>query len=193
MNSRLKTVAILFVLAATAGCGGAARTPPPGRPPTFTPPAWVDKPIKGCAVGSARDRGLKRLARKAAVAHARDELARQMRVFVQSMMKDYQRSHHDGKGKPLEEQNVVSVSRGIVDQVMAGTRTVKVEAAGPTVYALACLDPRTFASSIGRMKKLDDRIKRAMKRRAAEEFRNTAKRIDRVTGRKVGKKKPTAR
>jgi hypothetical protein len=137
-----------------AGCGSApakveklAQAPdcvfPNSREPA---PGWIcDQPVEGMsvtAVGSAAksDAGISFMKQMAST-DARVQLAQNMRVQVQNMIKQYAETTGAGSKETVDRVNT-SVTKQITDQSLQGTRIVK-SITGPdgTLYVLVGLDP----------------------------------------------------
>ena len=73
-------------------------------------PTWVLNPPDACAVGIQKFRGNLNLAKSAAIASGRDELARQLNTKVEGMIKQYQSDGGTADGDFSEDQ-VSQVSR----------------------------------------------------------------------------------
>jgi len=167
------------------GCGGAQKnTPETVEKATSSggEPQWVGNPPKGCAAGSSKVRGIRSIASKAAVAHARDELTRQLKTVVQGMIKSYQRMG-EADGKDFAEEDTTAVTRQIVDQTMVGTRKVREQKVGNEIFSLVCLDLETFANAFEKMNKADETMRKALKKRAEEEFKDLDAQIEKIKNR----------
>lgn len=108
-------------------------------------PGWVcDQPVEGlpvAAVGSAAksDAGLDFMKQMAATS-ARVQLAQNMKVQVQNMIKQYAETTGAGNKETVDRVNT-SVTKQITDQTMQGTKILK-SRVGPdgTLYVLVGLD-----------------------------------------------------
>lgn len=184
MRKNITVLAALLSFAFVISCG------PPKDPVTGggggggggAEPGWVGNPPKGCAAGSSKLRGIKDIARKAAVASARDELARQLKTHVAGMIKTYQNSA-EAEGQQMAEEDITAVSRQVVDQTMVGTRTVRTQIMEGEMYGLVCLDTETFSGAFDKMNKMNDKMKTALKKRADAEFKDMDKQIEKLRAR----------
>jgi len=166
MRKILQSVVILVALA-VCSCGGGAKQLDGG---TYDgAPEWYDNPTKGCGVGSVKYRGIKDLARKTAIAAAREELAAQLKAVTQGMVKNYQQQG-ETDAQPFTEELQTRVSREVVDQTMVGSRVAATALRGEEFYSMVCLDPETFADAFDRMKSLSGKQREALKSRAKAEF-----------------------
>ena len=182
MKNACQMIAGLLSLSLVVACGGPQTGTTTPAPQGGAEPDWVGNPIKGCAPGSAKNRGIRDLARKAAIASARDELTRQLKVTVQGMIKAYKAMVETG-GKDFAEEDTRSVTRQVVDQTMVGTRTVKTQLLGKEMYALVCLDPDTFAKAFEQMNKADEKMRAALKQRAEKEFHDLDTQLEKLKAR----------
>lgn len=189
----MRTVSILIVASALAA--GCSRTPEPQTNPFAAElvgaPKWVlgdcrtafDDDEVICGVGSVDGTANLGLARSSATARARTDIARQLQVKVQAMLKDYQATVTGGEefGKAAsDEQLIQDVSRQITDQSLSGTRLVDSWiSGGGTYYALVSLDVPAFLDALSGMGALDVEVRRAVESRAAQAFAE----LDQATGR----------
>lgn len=142
-------------------------------------PSWVTNPVKGCGVGSAKYRGIRDLTRKAAIASARDDLARQLKVKVEGMIKTYQAMGEAG-GKEFSEEQTTRVSRNIVSTTLVGTIPKKNALIDKDYYSLVCLDPAVFADAFDKMNEMSSKMREALKKRATAEFADLDKQLERL-------------
>lgn len=125
-----------------------------------------------CGAGSVSGMTNVALARSAAEARARTELARSLQVRVKSMLKDYQAATQGGPdGKADSEQHIEDVSKQITDVTLSGTRLQDsfVSDTG-TFWALVVLDVEPFKQSLSGMKDLDERVRSGIIQRADRAF-----------------------
>jgi hypothetical protein len=125
-----------------------------------------------CGTGSVSGMTNVALARSAAEARARTELARSLQTRVKAMLKDYQAATQGGpENKTASEQHIEDVSKQITDQSLSGTRLEDtwISNAG-TFWALVVLDTDAFKDSLNNMKQLDDHIRAAIVKRADKAF-----------------------
>lgn len=147
-------------------------------------PTWViegchgfagePEPTKLCGVGSFKGSSNISLARTAAMARGRTEIARSLGVKVRSMLKDYQATTSGGAefGEAAsDEQHVVDVSKQITDISLTGTeiRDTWISNSG-TYYTLMVLDVEQFEASVHGMKRLSESVRRAITERAEAAF-----------------------
>ena len=84
-------------------------------------PDWYMKGTPGCAVGSQKFRGNLSLAESGAIGKARTKLARQFKVDVKGMLKQYASEGGTEKGD-MSEELTEDVTRQITDMSLMGTR-----------------------------------------------------------------------
>ncbi len=151
MSNRLNLLAVT----AAALLVGACAAPPAQKvaecvfPNSNQPaPGWIcDAPVEGMAVtavGSAvkSDAGLDFMKQMASTA-ARVQLAQQMQVQVENMIKQYAETTGAGSRETVDRVNT-SVTKQITSQTLQGTRIVR-SLQGPdgTLYVLVGADPAT--------------------------------------------------
>jgi hypothetical protein len=147
-------------------------------------PNWVIKGCQGfdgeaegaklCGVGSFKGSSNISLARTAAMARGRTEIARSLGVKVRSMLKDYQATTTGGAefGEAAsDEQHVVDVSKQITDISLTGTeiQDTWISNSG-TYYTLMVLDVEQFEKSVNGMKRLSETVRQAIVERAEAAF-----------------------
>lgn len=146
-------------------------------------PAWV---VKGCVnyYGNRKDvlcgvggvSGTRNipLAREAAVARGRTEVARSLQVVVESMLKDYQATSTGGEAfgqAANDEQMIENVARQITDISINGTRMDEIWVSpNGTLYALVSVDLEGFKGAVQKMSQLDEGVRRAVEQRAEHAF-----------------------
>ena len=167
--SFISCAAVLFL-----GCGG-DQVKAGGDPL----PEWFTATPEGCATGVQKFRGNLSLAKAGSIGKGRTELARQFKVQVKAMLKQYASEGGTDKGDFSEEQTD-DVSRQLTDMSLSGTRAVKTHVSQGTTqrfYTLVCVDPDKLAESLDKMKQLDAKARSALKARA----KSTFKELDRFT------------
>ncbi len=125
-----------------------------------------------CGTGSVQGMSNLGLARSAAEARARTELARTLQVRVKSMIKDYQAATQGGADQQTaSEQHIEDVSRQITDVTLSGSRleTTFVSETG-TFWALVVLDADAFKASLKDEKNLDEAVREGIIERADKAF-----------------------
>ncbi len=147
-------------------------------------PEWViqgcsgfsgeSKSTKLCGVGSFNGSRNVTLARTAAMARGRTEIARSLGLKVRSMLKDYQATTTGGAEfgtAANDEQHVVDVSKQITDMSLTGTeiKDTWISNSG-TYYTLMVLDVEKFEQSVGQMKQLSETLRKAITDRAEQAF-----------------------
>jgi hypothetical protein len=136
-----------------------------------------------CGVGGAAGTRNIPLARDAAVARGRTELARSLQVMVQSMLKDYQATTTGGEAfgeAANDEQHIENVSRQITDISLSGTRLEDTWISkNGTLYALVIIDIEAFKGAVSRMGQLNEQVRQAVEQRAQRAFED----LDRQLGR----------
>jgi hypothetical protein len=135
-----------------------------------------------CGVGSFAGSKNISLARTAAMARGRTEIARSLGVKVKAMLKDYQSTTTGGEQfgtSANDEQQIVDVSKQITDMSLTGTevKDTWVSRSG-TYYALMVLDLERFENSVERMDRLDEGVRKAITKRAKESFGELSDEID---------------
>ncbi len=108
-------------------------------------PLWVcDAPVEGMAVGAVgsatkSDAGVAFMKQMAAT-EARVQLAQNMRVQVQNMIKQYAETTGAGSKETVDRVNT-SVTKQITDQTLQGTKIFRsIQAPDGTMYVLVGLD-----------------------------------------------------
>ncbi len=177
-NSLAKWVAAAAV---ATGCATAA----PVKPSTSFDgaPEWYNDVPAMCGVGSAKHRGVRDLTREASVTAARKDLAKQIQVKIQGMLKDYARQG-EAEGKEFAEQDQTRVSRDLVDANMSGTRVVKSAMIEGELYSMVCLDVNAFAGALQNMKQLSNQAQAFLKARADAAFDDMDKQLDKQNAQK---------
>ena len=142
---------ILFavIAAGVAGCGStptkvlAGCTFPNSKEPA---PGWVcDEPVEGMAVtavgSAAKSDAGHDFMKQMATTGARVQLAQNMKVQVQNMIKQYVETTGAASKETVDRVNT-SVTKQITDQSLSGTRVIR-SATGPdgTLHVLVGLDP----------------------------------------------------
>lgn len=114
--------------------------------PTLAAPGWIcDQPVEGVAVssvGSAEKSGAGvNFMKDMAAASARTELARNMKVHVANMVKQYVETTGSGDSETVDRVNT-SVTKQITDQSIVGSRIYRsnVNPETGTMYVLIGID-----------------------------------------------------
>lgn len=172
-----------------SGCGGNSQLVGQGNRP-----AWIDKGGKAFAgeeakglygVGISQGINNESLARQASDGRARTELAKNLQVTIQAMLKDYQASTTAGDmKKSSEEQYVESTSKTIVDTTLSGVEIVDRWKApdSDSYYSLAKLSADDLKKNLDSMKELDAAVRDYVKANAAKAFEDLDKNIDKQRG-----------
>lgn len=145
-------------------------------------PEWVDSPPVGCGVGSTKYRGNRSIAREAATTRARADLARQVEILVQGMLKDYQ-AQGEAAGKDFTEERVTSVSRQLTEQSLKGSRPIAnyLTTQEPReFYSLICLDPAGLAKVMETSTALSGNEREGLKSRAEAEMAEMETQLDAI-------------
>jgi hypothetical protein len=184
-SSIIQTRIILSTATAVAllalGCASGS-SPQDVMPNEFAgAPEWVIQGCHGdsdpkelCGVGSFKGSSNISLARTAAMARGRTEIARSLGVKVRSMLKDYQATTTGGAEfgtAASDEQHVVDVSKQITDISLTGTeiQDTWISNSG-TYYTLMVLDVEKFEESVNGMKRLSETVREAIVERAEAAF-----------------------
>jgi hypothetical protein len=115
---------------------------------TVEAPGWVcDQPVPGIAVGavgSTQKSGAgMSFMREMAGTSARAELARQMKVQVQGMIKQYAETTGAGDAETVDRVNT-SVTKQITNESLGGTKIMRsIQAPDGTLYVLVGVDEST--------------------------------------------------
>ena len=172
-----RTLLIGIAALAMSACGTTGQQYEAGDAPKL--PAFVLNQPAGCGVGSAKFRGNINLARAAAVSSARADLSRQLKTQINALLKRYQQEG-EVDGKDMTEETITSVSKDVTSMSVVGTRATMTKVMEGNLHALVCLDPETFASSFERMNKLSESQRAALKKRAAAEFDDLDREIEKL-------------
>lgn len=147
-----KFTCLLFSAVTLLGFAGCSTPPPPAKvaeckfPGSDKPaPSWIcDAPVEGVAVGAVgttakSDAGLSFMKQMAAT-DARVQLAQNMKVQVQNMIKQYAETT-GAAGKETVDRVNTSVTKQITDQSLVGTKVFR-SVVGPdgAMYVLVGLD-----------------------------------------------------
>lgn len=147
MSHRFHSVAALAGVLLVSACSAPHKVAECVFPKSNQPaPGWIcDQPVEGLAVsamGSATpsQAGLDFMKQMAATA-ARVQLAQQMRIEVENMIKQYAETTGAGGSETVDRVNT-AVTKQITSQSLQGTRIVR-SLQGPdgTLYVLVGLDP----------------------------------------------------
>jgi hypothetical protein len=115
---------------------------------TVEAPGWVcDQPVPGVSVGAVgstqKSAAGMSFMREMAATSARAELARQMKVQVQGMIKQYAETTGAGDAETVDRVNT-SVTKQITNESLAGTKIMRsIQAPDGTLYVLVGLDEST--------------------------------------------------
>jgi len=147
-------------------------------------PDWVVKSCNAyfgekqsviCGLGSTGGTRNITLARNAAIANGRNEIARSLQVKVKAMLKQYMATTTGGENYGTaadDEQHIVDVSKQVTAMTLAGTRHVDTWVSKKnTLYALVVLDVDAFKDSLKQMTQLDAKLKEAIIQRADKAFK----------------------
>ena len=165
--------------AALFACGGSEMT---AKVETSDIPKWALTPPGACGVGISKVRGNLGMAQKTSEARGRDALARQLQTKVQGMIKDYQQSG-EAEAKDFTEELTTQVSRQLVDTTLIGTSTRLAHVSDDTpqqYFALVCLQPEAFIGAFEKMNELSGKQRQALKQRAALEFEDLDKQLQKL-------------
>jgi hypothetical protein len=132
-----------------------------------------------CGVGAVTGTKNVSLQRTAAEGRARTAIARALNVKVKSMLKDYQATVTGGKAFKEandDEQYIADVAKQLTDISVSGTKTEDTWMSGTnTLYALVSLDIKAFKESLGKVKALNEEVKKAVEERATAAFKELDK------------------
>lgn len=115
---------------------------------TVEAPGWVcDQPVPGIAVGAVgstqKSAAGMSFMREMAGTSARAELARQMKVQVQGMIKQYAETTGAGDSETVDRVNT-SVTKQITNESLGGTKIMRsIQAPDGTLYVLVGVDEST--------------------------------------------------
>ena len=136
MVAASKRVVLVCVAAALAACASPGRRQLAELPEWYLNPPVADEQIYG--VGMADMANLS-TGRNVAISRARDDIARQISVTVESSLTDYAQEAGAGRGRDVV-QFVETISRQITSVTLEGSRAEEVVVADDgTVYALVTL------------------------------------------------------
>jgi hypothetical protein len=128
-------------------------------------PDWFGAPTKGCGTAVAKLHGDLGLAQTAAIDRARAQLAKNLNVEVQALLKDYQDSG-ESDGKDFNEEKTTNVIRTLVDRDLAGSFPVQGKLIDNQYYSMVCMDPEFYGKMFDEMKSLSQKDRAALKARA---------------------------
>jgi hypothetical protein len=192
MRVFLGTVSISIVVGLICGIveGCAGKSVPP-KPETVMSnefdgaPAWIVKGCNACwkdgegkkmicGVGSVGGTRNPAIAREAAIARARTDIARKLQVNIGAMLKDYQATTTGGENfgtEASDEQHIVDISKQVTDMSLKGTELIDswVSRNG-TFYALVAMDENKFKDSINKMGNLSESLRKAIIQRSDRAF-----------------------
>jgi hypothetical protein len=168
-------------MVACGGSGKDAETPANGKTTTQSmnealadAPDWVRgdcrDAFKGqpvlCGVGAVSGVSSPSLARNAAMARGRTEIARYLQVEVKSVLTDYQAA----KGGVVEQQ-IEDQSKQITEMTLSGTRMAKYWVGKDgTYYALIALELEAYSSAIQGAQNIEPPLRDALVDRARKSF-----------------------
>ena len=131
---------------------------------------------KVCGVGSVGSTRNMSLARTAAEARGRAEIAFMLENKVKAMVKDYQATTTGGEEfgtTAADEQHIVSVSKQVTEMTLAGTELVDTWMSdNGTYYALIVYDAEKFKDAVSQMKTLSEALRKAIIDRADKAFQD---------------------
>jgi hypothetical protein len=148
--SKISNVLIAAVALGVAACSSTPEKVAPVAECVFpgsdkAAPLWVcDAPVEGMAVGAVgsaprSDAGIAFMKQMAAT-EARVQLAQNMKVQVQNMIKQYAETTGAGSKETVDRVNT-SVTKQITDQTLQGTKIMRsIQAPDGTMYVLVGLD-----------------------------------------------------
>ncbi|MGC6415646.1 MAG: hypothetical protein ACON3Z_00870 [Bradymonadia bacterium] len=140
-------------------------------------PDWYMKGTPGCAVGSQKFRGNLSLAESGAIGKARTKLARQFKVDVKGMLKQYASEGGTEKGD-MSEELTEDVTRQITDMSLMGTRVVRQELGQgqpQQFFVQVCIEPDKLIESLEKLKQLNPEAINALKKRSRAAFKELDK------------------
>ena len=170
LKNILKTTALGLVTATfLVGCGSTTKPATPKKEAVYVDaefqgaPQWVMAPfVEGAIadVGSAKRNAGNDFSfqREEAIADARNNLARQLSVKVNTMMKTFKSSTAETFDKSIE-----SVSKQIASQTLVGSKTTKVWVSKTgTLYVLVVLNPEIVKNQMEKSIKTSFKNDKAM-------------------------------
>lgn len=176
---------VAFAVQAMA-CGGPEKVTAEFAQTMEDAPAWATKDCavyakdkgekpKLCGVGSVAGTGNIALARTAAEARARTDMARTLDLKVKAMLKDYQATTTGGENfgtAAADEQHVEDVSKQITEMTLSGTRVEDtwISPHDGTYFVLMVLDAEAFKDAVGGMRNLSEAVRKAVIERADKAF-----------------------
>jgi len=192
MMTGMKTGVLgLVMLIAVAGIvAGCAHKVPPSpdelmRKELQGAPEWVVKGCNSywkaeegkkmiCGVGSFSGTSNPTLAREAAIARARTDIAQKLQLNVNYILKDYQATTTGGArfGTDVaDEQHIEAISKQVSDANLTGSELVDtwISEIG-TYYTLVALDAKKFKDTVSRMGSLSEPMRKAIVERADKLF-----------------------
>ena len=186
MNGTFKSmwkVAVVAAVLSLACCGGGQQVSIPNAVNNefVGAPVWVTgncakylKKDTVCATGSTGGTRNASLARSAAEADGRTNIARILQTQVKSMIKSYAATTTGGAefGKEAnDEQHIENVSKQLTDMTLSGVTDEEtwISSSG-TFYALMSLDVAAFKAKVSGMGQLSEAVRRAVVERADKAF-----------------------
>ncbi|MDA8087772.1 MAG: LPP20 family lipoprotein [Nitrospiraceae bacterium] len=192
ISSRFSLILIIGLLLVAAGCASA-----PAKP-GFTPiqklgaPKWVFGSAGSgngkylYAVGSCSNiNNNLSLLIQTADNRAKNAMASQFRVYTASLMKDYASStEKGGASASSEEQLVEQAIKTVTAMTLSGVQIVDhwQNPQDGTLFSLARLDFQAFSNNISKMKELDEKTKKYIRRDADRLHSQLSKEEQKVNG-----------
>jgi hypothetical protein len=187
LKQLLNSIKFLGLISLLAIIGACSSTPDVGQESNLAgekalmaakPPEWVMKGEGASkdsggryfyAVGSAS--GIKNysLQRRTADNRARNEVAKVMKLYTKSLMKDYQASTTAGDiSASHEEQNIEEAIKTVTAATLSGVQIVNhwEHPARGELFSLARLDLEAFKTNLGKHEKLSKEVREAIQMRA---------------------------
>lgn len=183
---RLSTVLLIALGMTLAACSASQVQPVQGslQGEMEGAPDWVVKSCNAyfgekqtviCGLGSTGGTRNITLARNAAIANGRNEIARSLQVKVKAMLKSYMATTTGGENYGTaadDEQHIVDVSKQVTSMTLSGTKHVDTWVSPKnTLFALVVLDVDAFKDSLKQMTQLDAKVKEAIIQRADKAFK----------------------
>lgn len=157
-----------------AGCATPADKAQKEKPKPKTPD-WAKNPPDHCAVGTAKVKPNKKIARSTAASRARDSLARQLRTELEGIIKDY-RSQGRASGEGFTERHSGHIHTHHDHRFRIPTTETVMEAShiskedDPHYYVLVCTTLQGLIQSLKNQKKLSKKARKAIIKRLKKEF-----------------------
>jgi hypothetical protein len=160
----------LLLVATTSLFAACAHKPETASSSFDGAPSWASGEVPlGCGLGQTTVRGnAQGMARKTAQDSGRLEIAGTMKTQMMGMVKQYADAG-ELDGKEYNEEKVTTVSKSLVDQLVAGAHVKKTALVGKQFYALMCLDLEAFKGMVENMNTLSSKLRAGLKARADAE------------------------